>query len=184
MGVEQAGGIGSAAVQKATGRSWDEWFALLDADGAQALPHSEIAVLVRDRFGASDWWSQSVTVAYEQARGLRAKHQMVDGYAISLSKTVNVPVEILWRAWSNDEIRLRWLPDAPLAIRKATEPKSVRFSWDGGASSIDAEFYAKGEAKSRVSIQHSRLPGPEAAAALKPYWSEALARLKQILEGG
>ena len=113
----------------------------------------------------------------------RAKHQMIDGFAVSLSKTVGVPVQTLWRAWSEDDSRRRWLPDAPLTVRKATEPKSVRFTWDEGASAVNVEFYAKNEAKSQVSVQHSRLPDAEAAAALKPYWSAALARLKQLLEG-
>lgn len=56
MSTEKAGGVSSEAVQKATGRTWDEWLALLDADGAQQLSHPQIAILVREKHGAPDWW--------------------------------------------------------------------------------------------------------------------------------
>ena len=38
--------ISEAAVRKATGKSWDEWFDLLDSEGADALPHKQIARLL------------------------------------------------------------------------------------------------------------------------------------------
>ena len=64
--------ISDAAVRKATGKSWDEWFAVLDSAGADALPHKQIARLLFDKgYIASHWWCQTVTVAYEYARGKR-----------------------------------------------------------------------------------------------------------------
>ena len=58
--------ISDAAVRKATGKSWDEWFAVLDSEGADALPHKQIARLLYDKgYIASSWWCQTVTVAYE-----------------------------------------------------------------------------------------------------------------------
>jgi uncharacterized protein YndB with AHSA1/START domain len=182
MATDKAGGVSNEAVLKATGHTWDEWFALLDGEKASTLSHPAIAILVSERFGASDWWSQMVTVAYEQARGLRDKHQKSDGYAISQSKTVNAPIEALYNAWVDDETRQKWLPDAPLEIRKATERKSVRMAWDGSASAVDALFSAKGDSKSQVSVQHSKLADAEAAAAIKAYWAEALVHLKEFLE--
>lgn len=182
MGVEKAAGVSTAAVKKATGRDWDEWFALLDADEAHRLSHPEIATLLSRKHGAPDWWSQMITVGFEQERGLRDKHQVSDGFAASASKTINVARERLFEAWSDESLRAQWLPNAPLSVRKATAPKSLRISWEGGAS-VDVELYAKGEAKSQVSVQHTRLVDAEAVAAMKAFWSDALARLKAHLEG-
>ena len=58
-----------------TGRVWDEWFALLDAWGGVERPHPEIARWLNQEHGIPGWWAQGVTVAYEQARGLRAPRQ-------------------------------------------------------------------------------------------------------------
>src|SRR5262245_554213 len=59
--------IGSEAVQKATGRGWDEWFAILDSHRAQEMTHKDIAVLLHEKHGVAEWWCQMVTVAYERA---------------------------------------------------------------------------------------------------------------------
>ena len=67
------GGIRSEAVQKATGCGWDKWIKALDHEGCASMSHTEIAALVHAKWPkVGDWWSQMVTVGYEQARGLRA----------------------------------------------------------------------------------------------------------------
>jgi hypothetical protein len=64
-------GISDAAVQAKTGKTWPEWLALLDRAGARKMNHQEIASYLHDELGCSGWWSQMVTVGYEQARGMR-----------------------------------------------------------------------------------------------------------------
>lgn len=182
MATEKAGGMSAEAVHKATGRTWDEWFALLDADGAAALPHPQIVMLVSQKHGAPDWWSQMVTVAYEQERGLREKHQQTDGYTASRSKTVGIPVTDLFAAWLDPQQRSLWLPDAPLTVRKSTEPKSMRMRWEADGSSVTANFTAKGESRSQVAIEHSRLPDADSGQSMREFWSAALQRMKDVLE--
>src|SRR5918997_3056187 len=86
-------GVSDAAVQRATGKSWDEWFALLDAWQGTTHSHTEIARHVHETFGIDGWWAQSVTVGYERARGMRALHERPDGFSMNASKTFPVPVE-------------------------------------------------------------------------------------------
>jgi hypothetical protein len=178
-----ANGVSSEAVQKATGHSWEEWFALLDGENAQSLPHAAIARLAREQFGASDWWAQSVTVGYEQARGLRDKYQKSDGYTASGSKAIAVPVERLYAAWMEAAQRASWLGDAPLTVTKGTPGKSVRATWDEGAGSkVDVYLDAKGETKSSVSVQQTKLADADESARSKAFWAAALQRLKSYLE--
>ena len=77
----------------------------------------------------------------------------------------------------------RWLADPAFIVRKATRPKSLRITWVDGVTNVEANFYAKGAAKARVSVQHSKLPDADAAARMKAYWGEALDRLRKLLEG-
>jgi hypothetical protein len=65
--------VSDAAIKKSTGKTWDEWFPILDAWGAREKTHTEIARYVSQEHGVPGWWSQSVTVAYEQERGMRLK---------------------------------------------------------------------------------------------------------------
>jgi hypothetical protein len=173
-----------AAVQRATGRDWSEWFGLLDKAGSAKLDHTTIARrLGEEHPGLPPWWRQMVTVHYERARGLRVTHQKFDGsFCASVSKTIGVPVARLYDAWADARKRARWLPAAPLQIRKTTKDKSMRITWDGGPGGLDVQFLAKGPAKSQVSLDHEDLPNLAAVSKSKAYWRLAVARLKAVLE--
>jgi hypothetical protein len=171
------------AVARATGRRWDEWFALLDAWGAAERTHTEIARRLREEHGVASWWSQTVTVEYELARGLRVPGARSDGtFAASASKTVNVAVERLWAAWADPALRERWLPGASVRERTSQPGRTARYDWGDDGSRLVAGFTAKGEAKSTVALEHERLADAEAAEAAKAFWRERLGVLKRMLE--
>ncbi|HEY8490417.1 MAG TPA: DUF4287 domain-containing protein [Dehalococcoidia bacterium] len=180
----RAGGVSDAAVRARTGKGWAEWFAILDAAGAVAWGHKETVRYLREEHGVPDWWCQMVTVGYEQGRGKRAPHQTPEGYQVGASKTVDVPLAALYAAWADPEVRARWLPDAGFTVRKATQDKSLRVTWVDGRTNLDVNFSPKGEGKSQVSLQHSKLEDAAAVERLRAYWREALERLKAGLETG
>lgn len=175
-------GVGSDAVLRATGRAWKDWLAVLDRAGAKAMPHKDIALLLSRKFLVPDWWSQMVTVGYEQARGLRAVHQNANGFAANSSRTVGIALAKLYDAWSDPKVRARWLPDAPVEVRRMTDGKSMRMSWTVGDSSVEVGFYPKGADKSQVQVQHGKLKSAAAVKRQKEFWGEALERLKALLE--
>ena len=95
--------ISISVVQAKTGKSWKQWFEILDAAGAMEMNHTNIARYLREDQNAPAWWSQMVANSYEQARGMRQKHQVAVGYQISVSKTVNASVAALYECWSDEE---------------------------------------------------------------------------------
>jgi hypothetical protein len=171
-----------AALREATGRGWEEWLALLDEWGAASRPHREIARWLREEHGVAGWWAQSITVGFERARGLRAPGQRPDGFSATASKTVAVPVERLFEAF--EEERGRWLPTAEMRLRTATAPRSARYDWEDGSTRVVVGFEALAAEKSRVALEHARLPDAETAAEMKAWWRERLAALKSLLEEG
>ena len=181
MGTEPK--IGDDAVKAKTGKVWPEWFSLLDKAGAKKMTHKEIVVHLSKRHRKlGGWWTQMVTVAYEQARGLRDKHEKPGGYEISSSKTVAAPIDRLFAAWNDKRRRGSWLPGEEIVIRKATPQKSMRITWSDGKTHVDAYFCAKGDAKSQIAVQHKKLSSSKEAAGKKAYWSERLGALKDYLE--
>lgn len=171
--------IREKAVTQATGRGWSEWFALLDGAGARSWTHAAMARWLAGEHSVPAWWSQSITVEYERARGLRAVHEKAGGFAASASKTVAVSVEELTRWWTEAALRRRWLAVPGITIRKSTPGKSVRITWSDG-SSVNATFFAKGEQKSQVTIDHEKLADAVAVAKAKAEWKLALARLAAL----
>ena len=168
----------------ATGRGWQAWFEALDGWGAASRSHTEIALWLRDEQGVDGWYSQSITVGYERARGLRAPGERPDGFAVGASRTIAVPVERLFAAFTDDALRERWLPGADLRVRTATAPRTARYDWEDGSTRVIVGFEDLGEAKSRVALSHERLPDADAADEMKAWWRERLADLKSQLEEG
>src|SRR5437870_5555573 len=138
--TKQAARMSDAAVQTGTGKTWIEWFALLDAAGAHKMNHKQIVALLYAKHNVGPWWQQMVTVTYEQARGLREKHETPAGYQISVSKTIAVPVRALFKAWADEKIRRRWLRDHNFTVRKATPARSMRITWVDGKTNVEAMF--------------------------------------------
>jgi hypothetical protein len=139
--------------------------------------------MVHERFGTPGWWTQMVTVGYEQARGLREVNQKLDGYSASASRTFQANLSRLYDAWHDARLREVWLPGAPLQVRKSTDGKSLRITWTLGNSNVDVSFFSRGPGKSAVQVEHSKLSGAEAVAAQKAYWSSGLERLNAWLAG-
>jgi uncharacterized protein YndB with AHSA1/START domain len=172
--------ISDEAVAAKTGKTWKQWFAILDREGGRKMSHQEIVRVVSGRHGIGPWWQQMVAVSYEQARGLRAKHEKSDGYQISRSKTMAAGVGEVYDAWGNARKRALWLPGSKLTIRKATENKSLRITW-GDGTMIEVGLYPKGTGRTQIAVQHGRLASARAAAAQKAFWGDALDRLAQLL---
>lgn len=172
-----------APVRERTGRSWDEWFALLDEWGGTDHTHTEIARWLVEQHQVDGWWAQSVTVAYEQERGIRAPGQRSDGYySPSASKTIAVPVDRLFEAFADPRMREQWLPGVALTVRTATAPKTFRAVWEDDSSRLVVGFTAKGDAKAQVGVVHEKITDADTADRMKAYWRERLAVLKRLLE--
>ncbi len=175
------GGITDAAVRKGTGRGWGEWYEYLDAAGAREMTHPQIVAIIAQRETA-DWWQQMITVAYEQARGLRDKHQKDDGFSANAGKTINAGIMRLFAAWTDDDVRSSWLDSSGWRIRKSTPYKSIRIKWKDGRTHVEVFFWPRTESKTLVQVQHSKLDSPEDAQRLKAFWGVALERLRETVE--
>jgi hypothetical protein len=173
-----------ASIRERTGRGWEEWFDLLDEWGAADKSHRDIARWVADQLGVEPlvWNAQAITGGYERARGGRAVGQHADGFRVSASKTVGVPVERLFDAFVDDDLRARWLPDGDLRERTATRPKSARFDWGDDGTRVHVTFASKGDDRSTVALSHERLADAKERERLKAYWKERLGALQQELE--
>ncbi|MFC0681034.1 DUF4287 domain-containing protein [Lysobacter korlensis] len=176
--ADSRSGVGDDAVLAATGKRPDDWFRMLDERNATTWRHADIAAwLVRDH-GVDPWWSQNLTVRYEQERGMRAPGQMADGtYSVSTSRTL-----------AGDKRQV--LEAAVAAVRESVgmEPASVnadaayataRWKLDTGTLLLTVNPPKSG--KSSVNLTHSKLRNPEAMSAAKDTLSAMLERVAATL---
>jgi hypothetical protein len=175
-------GMTEEAFIRGSGKPLREWLEILDAWGAREHGHTDIARWVVKEHGIGGWWAQSVTVAWERARGIRVLHQDPAGFSISVSKTVAATATRVSDAWTDPSLRSAWLPDAPIRLRRSTRGRSARFDWGEPPSLVGVMLFAKGDAKTQISLGHEKLPDADAAQRLKLMWRERLSALKSVLE--
>ena len=174
--------MGDEAVKAKTGKNWKEWFTLLNKAGAKKMTHQEIVKLLSSKHDVGPWWQQMVTVAYEQASGLRQGNQRPDGYQISVSRTLNAAIGSVYKAFADETLRVAWLREKGLVVRKATPNKTMRVTWKDKATNLEVYFTKKTADKTQVVVQHTKIPDAKAADKMKSYWAKKLDRLRKTLE--
>ena len=171
-------GVSEAAMTERTGRSLADWFDLLDGWGAADRTHTEIARWLAAEHDVDGWWSQTVTVGYERARGRRVLHQTAAGFSVGVTRTVAASPEAVTEAFRDPGRRATWFPDAPLEVRAGYTGKRGRYDWTDPPSKVWVDLVDKGDGRTTVTVTHERLPDGQAVAAMKELWREALDRLK------
>lgn len=175
--------MASEVLADKTGRGWEEWFGMLDAWGGTDHSHTDIARHLVEVHGVDGWWAQSITVGYEQERGMRQPGQRADGtYTANAAKTVDVARDIVFDLWADDERRGGWLSDDVLSLRSANRPKRIRFDFGADASRVVVELIAKSEHKTAVQVANEKLADAAAMAERKAYWKSHLEALKTAAE--
>ncbi len=170
------------AVNAKTGKTWPEWFAALDSADGKKKTHKEIVAILHEQHGVGSWWQQMVTVEYERARGLREVHQKCDGdFSANISRTVNAGLSEMYQAWTDETQRSKWLTEK-LAVRTAREDKSLRATMPD-STTVEVLFYAKGEGRSQVTIQHNKLADSADVLKRKEFWKERLDKMTALLTG-
>lgn len=188
--------ISDEAVEEATGRDWDAWFALLDDSGASDRDHTGIAAHLRDEMDVSPWWAQTVAVHYERARGLREVGEAsTGGYQVSAQRTLEGPAVEVWRALLDHAV---WgggaggtvaeegkvfedAHGAKVEVRTVADGERLRL-WrtppGGPRSVLEVRLTGKGEGRTVVVFAEEDLPSKEAREEARARWKAALAGLE------
>ena len=174
--------ISDESVKKATGKTWSEWFSILNKAGAKKMEHKTVAELLNKRYGLSLWWSQMVTVQFEQEIKGRKKHETATGYQISKGKTLAYSISKVFTAVHSPALRKLWLKNSDFKITTSTKNKSIRGKWVDGKTNIEFQFYAKDKTKTQLVVQHNKISSIKKADKLKTYWGKSIEKLNTYIE--
>lgn len=167
--------INIKSIEEATGKSWDEWLRFFDEIGAKDLSHKEIAQKVHEA-GTPGWWSQNVTVAYEQHIGRRVPGQQSDGtFAVSVNKTVPGTMDAALDAWLElikdkkefNGIEITKEPN----ISKTEKWRNWRCGLADGTRVL-MSTYEKTDDKSGLSLAHEKLQSADDVEKWRAFWKE------------
>lgn len=166
-----------AVIRAATGRSWAQWFRLLDRFDTAAAGHSATVRHLADEHGCPRWWRQRIAGAHAEARGLLTPPAR--SLAANTSRTLSVSIDDLYRAWQG-RAPGKWL-QTKFKVHRANANRSLRLDWPDHTS-VEIYFWAKGERRSQVNVMHRQLADEAEVASKKAFWSAALDQLQAILE--
>jgi uncharacterized protein YndB with AHSA1/START domain len=202
--VERTTEISDPAVRRATGRSWDDWLALLDAAGARDWSHKEIVAWLAANAELSGWWRQSVAVAFEKAAGKRVLGETADaGFQVGVRITVAAPLEAAWDALVSPAGKALWLlseiaelvPGASNEAPGGTEGEirvvkpldRIRFTHrrpgSATASTAQIALIRSGQAKTAITFHHEKLRDPDERELMRRHWKAVAKRIKEMVEG-
>ncbi|MFY9608199.1 MAG: SRPBCC domain-containing protein [Blastocatellia bacterium] len=191
-------------VKAATGKTWDEWFSILDKRGGIAKGRRDIGNYLYGECKLDPWWSATINVEYEAARGVVEKDGRPKGYMICVTKTIAAPVDKAYGAWASAEGLNEWFSKKNKAdvadggsysnadgdtgvFKRVRKNKDLRFTWENPAhtspTQVDVVFQDKGKGKTGVMVTHDRIQKREEADGLRDGWAQALDCLKSLLEG-
>jgi len=168
------------SVKAKTGKTWAQWFSLLNRAGAKELNHQAIVRELKHAPGLTGWWRQMIAVEYERAQGLRAKHQRADGFSVSISKTLKAELSELFDAAANATRRSQWFPQGDFEPSSQTPDRYLRGAWRKSLR-VEMGFYAKGPGKSQLAIQVNRLPNASDVEKERQRWKAAITKLQRLL---
>ncbi|HVY31219.1 MAG TPA: hypothetical protein VHB79_31900 [Polyangiaceae bacterium] len=178
--IKEAAGVSTDAVMRRTGKSWDDWFEVLDTAGAQTLDQRGVIAILAQKHGIGPWWQQMIAVGYESLRGKSDKPPTPDGFHINSSCSLNAPVTRVFKLWNDAGERARWLADDRFVVRGATADKVIRARWGKGTSHVAVSFSEK-SGRTEVSVEHHQIETSAAAEQMKAYWAKKLGLLDQAL---
>ncbi len=172
MAAVSAQKMSDEKLEAATGKTRAEWHALLDAAGAREWKHPAIASWLSNEHGVDGWWSQGITVGFEQAIGRRLPGQTADGtFSVSVTKTVS---------GSRDAVTESALPilvgrlGTPASLSPSSIYATARWKTDGHSTVVAISEAKSG--KTSISLTRSKILDGSTLAAAK-------AELRQTLEG-
>ncbi len=170
--------ISREAIKKATGKSWQEWFAVLHEMKAGELSHKAIARKLCDVYNVEGWWAQSITVEFERTIGRREVGQTCDGdYQASASKTVTGNMDQALKAWKKYVGNARDFNGIAFANEPRTSKTDKWRYWRvdlADQTKVTIVIGDKGAGKAYLAANHEKLPDKKAVDQWKAYWKDFL----------
>jgi uncharacterized protein YndB with AHSA1/START domain len=192
-----------ANAREKTGKTSKQWFALLDDFGGIDKGRRDLVNHMHSAHKLDEWWATTLVVEYERAKGALEKDGKPKGYSICSTKTVAAPLERVFAAFGDAQDLDRWLGartkvefqdggtlqngDGDRAtFERIRAHKDLRLTWEHAkrapGSQIEVLFADKGNGKTGITLNHTRIQARKDADELRAGWSAAFEQLKQHLE--
>jgi hypothetical protein len=171
--------VTDADVKKKTGRTWQEWFALLDRDGAAKLDRRRITRIVASKYGIGFFWRRTIARAYQQARAASDRQDHSGGIVVTASRAIQRPMRALSETIHDVEARARRLKLGPLGKRPTPGTISSRTGSSTGNVDVSGDRFEAVQSASDLGPQSTR--GGRPVEKMRAFWKARVDSLQKSL---
>jgi uncharacterized protein YndB with AHSA1/START domain len=198
--------LDDVSCKAATGKSYADWFALLDSVDALKKGRRESVHVLYNTMGNNNnvdgWWATTIYVAYEAHKGIVKKDGHAEGYTICVTKSIGAPVSKTYGVWTSAQGFAELFGDGGTqelveggsirckggckgAFKRIRPDKDLRFTWEHPGCTmpmvVDVTF-EDNKGKTMMNVMTSRIQTRGEADGLRDAWAGALAKLKVLAE--
>src|SRR5687767_3104574 len=195
--------VTNEAAKAATGKTLDQWFAVLDKMDGLKLGRRAINNHLYEQ-KIDPWWCSTIAVEYEKHHDVRKKDGLFEGYFVCATKTIAAPPADVFRAWSTSADLSKWFAAGAKAevkdggafetrdgekgtFLRVRQNKDIRMTFEdrklSASTQVDVQFQDKGKGKTGLLVNHTRIQTRAEADGLRAAWADALDKLKSVCEG-
>jgi hypothetical protein len=98
---------------------------------------------------------------------------------VNVSRTVDLPIGVVFGAWDVAGERRRWAPMLKFAAPRSRANHSIRAEGEAGAK-ILVRFTPKGATRTLVVVEHSKLASRAAVERQRRFWRDVLDRMGEL----
>ncbi len=199
-----SGLISDKRVLEKTGRSWEEWFALLDEGNVLSLSHADaVKWLEEQNLISHAWWQQTIIGEYEIARSKReVGENEKKEFQASTQKIFPMDIKRTWEFLITHPARTQWLGtvnELPLVkgatftteegleceVRGVKEENYIRLRLietnDPHPTTLTVSLIANGD-RTSIRFMHQKLRSQRERLEKIGHWSSMLSRLFDLFE--
>lgn len=195
--------LSEESVLRGTGKGWKHWFAVLDKFDCRDKGHKESAKYLGGEHGLTAWWSQTVTIEYEVAKGIRQPAQRSNAlFGTDCQRTVNATIDDCWAAFTTPAGLNSWFSSKTrvdlrvggkytgeggdkCTYKSIAKNKRIVMTWENPkhkpGSEIEVTFTKSGE-KSVVRVSHTKIANKKERDDLKAAWQSVMGDFKRYVE--
>jgi hypothetical protein len=170
--------IEADTVVKETGHQREEWFKLLDEQQAFIWMPKQIVAWLKKRTKLSDWWAESIGLAYVEARGIgKVSEQPTGRFTFTMKREFDVEMSRLFTVLN--DVQSWAVFDRPRVL--TAKGGKISFAFDD-KTRAQIQFVAKDAGAIVVQVQHELIPSEVGIKPRDLYWREVLAGVQRRLE--
>ncbi|MEX2596896.1 MAG: hypothetical protein WEC59_08200 [Salibacteraceae bacterium] len=159
-----------------TGKTMQQWFSELAQKKFECIHWKDQIEKLAENYDLEASWAEYIAMSYCSECGLPWKDQAYKGFEITVTKTVNQPINsvlTLTKEWFEHEQRV--------VQKSRLNGSKIKYEWVNDQSHIDVKLKSINKEKTKMVIKHDGLKSQVDASVMRNFWKEHMRTMVESL---